>query len=37
MGREGWNMTQAEYLREHVGAESGKEIARTRPDIEKAP
>lgn len=37
VGRRGWNTTQREFLKEHTGAESGKELARTRPDVERAP
>lgn len=36
VGRDGWNTTKGDFLREHVGVDSEKEIARTRPDIGKA-
>jgi hypothetical protein len=34
IGRNGWNMTKSEFLRENLGAESEKQLAK-RADIEK--
>lgn len=35
VGRKGWNTTKTEFLREHVGAESEKQLAK-RTDVERA-
>lgn len=35
-GRAGFNhMTKNEFLQEHLGVDSEKELARTRPDVER--
>lgn len=34
LGNKGWNTTKGEWLREHVGADSEKQLAK-RSDIEK--
>lgn len=34
VGRKGWNMTKGEWLREHMNADSEKELAK-RKDIER--
>lgn len=36
VGRDGWNMTKGDFLREHVGVDTEKEIVKTRPDLGKA-
>ena len=36
VGRDGWNMTKGDFLRNHLGTDSEKELAKTRPDIGKA-
>lgn len=34
-GNKAWNTTRREFLEEHTGTSSEKELARTRPDVEK--
>ena len=36
VGHAGWHRTEREHLNEHFGVDSGKELARTRPDIGRA-
>ena len=33
VGRSGFHKTHREHLQEHYGVDSGKELAKTRPDI----
>lgn len=33
VGRKGWNTTTRDYHEEHFGVSSGKELAKTRPDV----
>jgi hypothetical protein len=37
IGSNAWNTTRREFLTEHIGVSSEKELARTRPNIERAP
>lgn len=34
LGRKGWNTTKSDWLKEHVGAESEKQLAK-RQDVER--
>lgn len=36
VGKNGWNMTKGDFLREHMGTDSEKELVKTRPDLGKA-
>lgn len=36
VGSDAWNMTKTDYLREHMGVDSEKQLLKTRPDIAKA-